>query len=497
MKSWRDNTSGRRLAPMALIVVLLGAVYLATLLPGVGHSGDTAKFQFVGYVLGTPHATGYPGYVLLSHMFTRLFPLGTVAYRANLLSAIYACGASLFLYGILRELRLDRIPATGTALIFGLTRTFWEHALFAEVYTLHVLFVTSVLYFLLRWSRSGRRSDFIVACALYAFSFGNHLLTLMMLPAFAYFIWITDRRVFTDGRCIAWVTGLILLGAMQYLYFPWRTQDPATPYLEMHARDWSSFLWFVTGGPFRGGMFAYTPAELLRHRIPLFLRETWRQFGPLLTLLPLGLIAKRNVRLHVGMGIFFLANAAYALNYRIPDIEAYFLPNYLLLAIYIGLGVGKLMAWIPARRRHLAVVLVGASMAGLLFVNWSTVDQHARTAKIRETTAMLETVGGNAVIVSPNYDIFEHLMYYDLAEEWISQRVFISHDFDIPDFILYLRGEGDLKLTAQPIRVSPGLELFAAGLSNNHLEELREAGLQAEVIRGGLLYRISLSDPND
>ncbi|MEO6222321.1 MAG: hypothetical protein ABIP90_03660, partial [Vicinamibacterales bacterium] len=38
-------------------------VYLITIYPGLFGMGDAAKFSFVGKVLGTPHAPGYPMYV--------------------------------------------------------------------------------------------------------------------------------------------------------------------------------------------------------------------------------------------------------------------------------------------------------------------------------------------------------------------------------------------------------------------------------------------------
>src|ERR1041385_8420617 len=65
------------------------ALFVATLQPGFGGPEDTPKFQFLGYVLGTAHPPGYPLYSLLSHLFVQL-PIGTIAYRANLFSAVTA-----------------------------------------------------------------------------------------------------------------------------------------------------------------------------------------------------------------------------------------------------------------------------------------------------------------------------------------------------------------------------------------------------------------------
>src|SRR4249919_1730600 len=79
------------------------AFYLATLQPDFGGPEDTPKFQFIGYVLGTPHPPGYPLYVLLSRAFVAL-PIGTIAYRANLFSAVMAAVACALAYAIGRQL---------------------------------------------------------------------------------------------------------------------------------------------------------------------------------------------------------------------------------------------------------------------------------------------------------------------------------------------------------------------------------------------------------
>ena len=80
-----------------LLAVILGTVYIKTLLPGIGNSGDTAKFAFAGYVWGTAHGNGYPTYRVLNHFFTSLIPIGSLAYRANLLSAVFSVIASILI----------------------------------------------------------------------------------------------------------------------------------------------------------------------------------------------------------------------------------------------------------------------------------------------------------------------------------------------------------------------------------------------------------------
>src|SRR5258707_12844820 len=71
-------------AAVGVFVVAL-VIYLRTLLPGPSF-GDWAEMQFIPAQLGIPHPTGYPLYVLLGWLFS-LVPIGSWAYRADLLSA--------------------------------------------------------------------------------------------------------------------------------------------------------------------------------------------------------------------------------------------------------------------------------------------------------------------------------------------------------------------------------------------------------------------------
>src|SRR5688500_20259447 len=104
------------------------AVYLRSLLPGVGYSGDTAKWQFLGGVGGVPHATGYPLYTALDQLWVRVVPFGSLAWRVNLLSAVLGAAAVAGLFVLLRVLEVRRGVAVASALLFAVTRTFWSQA---------------------------------------------------------------------------------------------------------------------------------------------------------------------------------------------------------------------------------------------------------------------------------------------------------------------------------------------------------------------------------
>ena len=166
--AWGDRI--RWLPPVVLGLATL-ALYLRTLLPSVGQA-DTFEFQVVVPRLAVAHPTGYPLYVLLGKLFT-LLPVGNVAWRMNLASAVYATAAVLVLYALLLRLAAPRqdlarpgrrqahsarrtgqtttrwLPAFVAALAFAFSSTFWSQAVIAEVYTLHNLLVAAILWLLL------------------------------------------------------------------------------------------------------------------------------------------------------------------------------------------------------------------------------------------------------------------------------------------------------------------------------------------------------------
>jgi len=123
------------------------ALYLRTLLPSVGVA-DTFEFQVVVPLLRVAHPTGYPLYVLLGKLFT-LLPLGNVAWRVNLASAVFATAAVLVLYAIILRLTGRWLPALLAALALAFSFTFWSQAIVAEVYALHNLLVAIILWLLL------------------------------------------------------------------------------------------------------------------------------------------------------------------------------------------------------------------------------------------------------------------------------------------------------------------------------------------------------------
>jgi hypothetical protein len=411
---------------VALFVLVL---YLRTLAPTVLYLEsplllDAAMLQMQVCVLGITHPTGYPTYLIMSHLFTYL-PFGDCAYRVNLASAVYAALAVLVVFAAGYLLSRRVAAAAAAALAFGVGGTLWSQAVIAEVYTLNALLVALTLLVLLLW-RERRRDRYLLLCAfLVGLSMTNHLTSGLLLPASFLFVALVDWRKLVDARLALKGVGLFLLGLTPYLYLPIRAaMDP--PFKANNPTNLERFWYVVSGGNLRGTFFAFGPAELLDR--PVF------YLGHLLDNFHWGLVVAGIVgfvalilwdrAVAALLGFLFLGWLFHAIENNIPDIHLYFIPTYLVLALTMAVGLGLLLAEaedLLARfpRIPKGAVLGVLSVALLLLPLPGAGSAYARSDMSEDYRGreILEDVAENA---KPNATILHHrsnLWYMVLVEK--------------------------------------------------------------------------------
>jgi hypothetical protein len=418
----------------AAAVIIVFVVYSMTLLPGVGYSGDTSKFQFVGKVLGTPHEPGSPTYVMLNFIWVNLFPFGSIGFRANLLSAVFSALALFTTSRLLTILGVRNWIAATVVLIFGFTYTLWSQSVIAEVYSLSILFNSLTFYLFIRWKLEGKYRDFLLGCAVYAASFGDHLIVVTILPAIAYLVWTTHKEFFWTPRVIFHVLLLIALGAAQYGYLFWRYYAHETSYLEILVPDIKALLFYTTGGQFQPNFLALGWRGVLFERLPLLLRFLWLEF---LLLGPIGLIGLAVLRssgvrnfLLIALGGTFL----FDLIYVVPDIFIYMMPVYLVVTVGLGLGLEWFTVKVgPGRETKLGTVLALLPVC-FLALNYARADQSKSIDARRLVEESLQVAGTNALIICPNYDYAENFWYYAFVDRDTADHLFVlySHEGALP-----------------------------------------------------------------
>ena len=172
----------RRDVTLALIVVVVTlAFFVITLRPDVGGTEDSPKFQFVGRVLGTSHSPGYPFYSMATYAFGRL-PIGTLAYRINLFSAVCGALACMCIFLTARRLGVTTLLSIAAAFAAATSYPVWSNSVTAEVYTLAAVLSGFAVYWLIAFAQTGAVWRLYAACAMWACGFGNHLTIVGILP---------------------------------------------------------------------------------------------------------------------------------------------------------------------------------------------------------------------------------------------------------------------------------------------------------------------------
>lgn len=470
----------------AVVSLVVFALYFATLAPTVLYYSpdnfDSAHLQVVSYVLGIPSYTGYPTYAMLSHLFTYL-PVGDVAWRVNLASALFGAVAVGVLFFVCRKVGAGRFGAVVGTFAFGVGEAVWSQAIIAEVYTLHVLFMSLFFLTLLAWKNSRKDKLLVLAAFLGGLAMTNHLTSIFLVPSAAAFVFCVDRPKVFDARLVSKSAGAFILGLSPYLYLPIRaSMNP--PLVDAgpggNPATLPGFLDLVSGGDFKGAMFVFGPVELVG-RMLLYAGHLVQNLNPALLVLSfIGVIAlRRRDKASVALlGCVYIFNLAYALEYDIEDLEIYFVPTYLVLCVFLSVGVGSAGRWAERRAANTRLPkLVGAAMffAVLLPVPfaYASVDRSDDFLG-RE---IIETV---AAETEPDSTILYHgrTLHYMQIVEGRREDITLEDPFYTEDWVE--RAENALG-SGQVYVLYPGA---------TNIRVYRESGYELREVEDGMLYEV-------
>ena len=354
-----------------LVLFVSFGVYLRSLAPTVTF-GDSGDFISSAYTLGLPHPTGYPLYILLAHLISYL-PIGNIALRINLLSTIFASLAVILVYFITLKLFTFHfslftkiIPAIVASFMLAFSPVFWSQAVIAEIYTFHIFFLLLIIFTLLE-------ANFLIFAFLFGLSLTNHLTTVLILPAFGW--WLIYKRRTLSFRKICFIGILFLLGLLPYLYLPLRSL--------MHpVLDWANpitierFITYVTGKQYQYLLFSS------KGIIPAFFdwfiwwKDQFYSYIGIIGFVGIGFLLIRRFKADILILLVFLANLLFSLLYRTGvDQETYYLPSFALWAIFIGCSI-KILLQIFLGRFKGRITALSFSLAFLmlsvipLLINW-------------------------------------------------------------------------------------------------------------------------------
>jgi hypothetical protein len=417
------------------IVALLLFVLYASTAPRTVALEDDGLFVLASYYLGIAHPPGYPIYTALGKLFT-LLPVGSVAYRVHLLSALFGSLTCAMLWLCARRLFESRLPAYLAAFGLGVSPVFWSQSIIAEVYTLNTFFFLVLVFLGLRAcppsgsAETPAQTQRLLPWMAFVFglSLSNHWpLMLLAAPAFAVLLW--PRRAEIVQR-IGLLVGLAALGLVPYVWMVilswiWLPISFDGP-LHSLAEVWH----FVSRAGYAEVDKSASATWLDRAKFFQFLGgQLLLQFALLGTLLALLGVAVQQrflgARLAVFLTVAFLMPSAVLLLLLGFDYDSaskhifhvYPLPAYAIVALWMGLGFTWLRQRYQLRRGQALAACVAVLALGLAAGGWSNLRTNSDWGA-RYAQTILRMLPKDAVLFVKGDADLAPLAYFYLIEGW-------------------------------------------------------------------------------
>lgn len=426
----------------AAIFAISFIVYLTTLDPGLAFT-DAGELAAACSTYGIAHPTGYPLFVNLGYLWSKL-PLGaSPIYKMNIFSAfLTALAAALFFHifnillsnfneqktpakskrsaksarkstAPLPEVSIKILSAAG-ALTFAFAGLFWETSSSVEVYPLH-FFMTSLLLLCAAAAFAGpeKSGKYFIAAAFFAgLSLANHMTTILLFPAFIFlFLYLPGNRfTLPQSKIKLFLVALIpFLAALSlYLFLPIRSAGSPEFDWGGVSRGFYKFLYHVQGKQYQVWMFA--DSSVVSDNLKKFFAALPAQLG-WIGIIPFvaGVVFafNRGKVLFRFLTILIISCLAYSTGYSIHDVEPYFAAAYIGIILFVGVGMFAL----AKTNSRLASASFAIPILSLI-LNYSACDKSDDYAVEEYTRIALESLQPNALIVSAQWDYFCSAFWY-------------------------------------------------------------------------------------
>lgn len=431
--------------------------YMLTIAPSVIEI-DTGELATVQCTLGIAHPTGYPIYTMLGYLFSLLpLPFSKI-FQMNLLAAIY-CAAAVTIFSITVKLVLDNlntfqfnkikkektkkkkqsdkskvvsihstfvlsdnvkiIAAVFSGLFLALSKTFWFQSTSVEVYSLHLLLITIVIFVLIKaflffdFEKSISKYWIVFAVTL-ALGFSNHMTTLLIIPGVAYLYFAKNGF---NTKSIKQIIFMLLIFfpilILIYSYLPIRaSQNPLMNW--GNPTDWEHIIRHISGQQYQ--VWLFSSSEAAAKQFNYFIENLPKEFSLTLIIVIVGLIVSFIYarKFFIFNMIIFLSTVLYSINYDINDIDSYFLLAYISLAFFAVFGIVQVITFAVRNKMKIIIpISILILFLGLQFYsNYDQVNQKNNFIYEDYTKTLINSLPKNSIVFSYQWDYFISAAYY-------------------------------------------------------------------------------------
>jgi hypothetical protein len=364
----------KEIVPPLILGIAITSLYLCTIPPTV-YWQDAGIYLTGIMVEGNIYSPGYPFYLILQNIWTHLIPVGTFAQKVHAASALFSGVMSVILYNIVNKL-LDKentlfykkeasqkaeIPrskkimqnsiAVFGVIFMGLNFNIWAQAINAEVYSLHSLLFTIILYLIFKIGKNGKiekNSDpktinnIIYMGLVYGLSIANHPMTVLLIPVFIYLVVFQKNILFHSKKLILAALVALIVGLGSYIYLPIvANTHPALNW--GNPNTISRFTSHITGKAYVTGEQSFVLNDVSRYKAAA--QEFLWEFGwSGLILVSLGaiLLYKKDKHATLIFGLIAITHIIFAIFYKqTTEYNSWLIPTHIVFGLFLTYGVYK------------------------------------------------------------------------------------------------------------------------------------------------------------
>ncbi|MCX6151606.1 MAG: DUF2723 domain-containing protein [Ignavibacteriales bacterium] len=426
-------------------------IYLITLAPTVIQI-DAGELAAVEAKLGIAHPTGYPLFTVLGYLFVNLpLPFSEI-FLANLLAAIY-CSIGTSIFAASSKLVLDNLqlfskkqiilkskktksvkeieqitvdPELETkiilsvilgSIVLGLSKTFWFQSTSVEVYSLHILLINLIIYFLLRAfiEKDDDKKSWLLFALMLGLGFSNHMTTMLILPATAYLYFLKNQFNKNAYKKIGLMLAIFFpILILLYSYLPIRaTQNPEINW--GNPFDLERILRHISGKQYQ--VWLFTSIDAAKKQFTYFISNLPLEFATIsLVFCIIGIFTSfiKAKKFFVFVIITFISTVLYSINYDINDIDSYFLLAYISFSFFAVFGIYKLIDILTLKKESILIPVSGILVCILLqfYINFPKVNQNNIYIIEDYSKSLINSTEKNSIIFSYQWDFFVSASYY-------------------------------------------------------------------------------------
>ncbi len=336
---------------------------------------DSGELVTAAWQLGIAHPPGTPYWVMITHLFQKLFQGASPAGAAAFGSAVLTASAPGLLAVTARRIGIATWPSVVACLVVGVGHEIWNHATIAEVYPLNLLILVAVLLLFIRWREAPTPGRIFLLTLTYGAGLANHPTFALFLPVFAIAAVIAHPRDTLRPRPILLAFLGLALPHLAYLqvffaaggepYVSWGVVPTFTSVLDHYLRE------AYASGPPNSPL----TIEKFCSQSVLFARTIGREFtAPLAILAATGLALLARSRRFEGRFLLSLAllGTFGMLAFLKFDLEredmfaarVFLMPAYLILGIGLAALFDRAVQLLPERMSFAsALVLLPLALA--------------------------------------------------------------------------------------------------------------------------------------